>query len=252
MFPNTQFDEKILKDSQEYAKSFQKYDFSDLIEFNDNFLAGSWDGIYGILIFEDGIKSYPLDPNNKLKSKVAIFNEIQKREALKMWNFPYLIQNEIIRPMLEQNRYFSNHDFIKDRSCGSFLTFTSDDVIPEECLDKSKWTEHLCSSSDLSPIQFMKVMTEIHNRRDRDDILNFYNDKVKKGIDSSYKESITLYQHLEMPYRLRLFGNDDSSYTKLFATEEEAFDCYNKMKELAKTKSSGYDVIKELGFLFSN
>lgn len=252
MFPNKQFDETLLKDSVEYAKSFQEYDFSELIAFNDNFLSGSWDGIYGILIFENGFKEHHKKSDSTLKSKVAIFNEIQKRETLKIWNFPYVIQNEIIKPMLDQNRYFSNHDFIECRKNGSFLTFTSDDIIPEECLDKSKWTEHLCSASELSPVQFMRVMTEIHNRKDRDDILNFYNDKTKKSIEDSYQESITLYQHLEMPYKLLLQGNDDCSYTKLFATEQEAFDCYNKMKELAKTKSSGYDVIDELGFLFSN
>lgn len=243
MFPNTHFDVNILSNNNDYAKVFQSGYFSDLIDFNEDFLSGSWDGKYGLITFRD-------DSNNEeLRSRVELHKDLCDESRLKVSIFPYNIVKSYINPIVNTNRTFSNHDHIKNRKQGSFITFTSDDIIPDEVFDTNKWTEHHCSNPTLSLSQFNNVMLYINTLDNKEAILDHYYINLNNDIEIMYNEMICTQTHLEKPYELCVHGNDDTSYIKLFATEKEAWDCYNDMKHLAGNLS-GNEILAKYDFVY--
>lgn len=222
------------------------YSFSELIEFKDNFLCGNWDGRFGLFVFSDHTEKDSLDSFFKINLKV------ENDEFLSTLNFPYEFRESFIQSIIDENRYFSNHDSLINKKQGNFLTLTTDNTIPES-IDLTQWTEHQCSTMELTPQQFAKVMSHIYAlpEIERDKIIAFREKEIKKRVKNRMESYILTYPCQERPYSIKLYGNDDCSYIKLFETKEAAWDCYQELKKFSMIEDS-YDLIERLGFVHDN
>lgn len=249
MFEKQHADYTILsKELQPYGKRMaEAFEFSAFLPFKDQFLCGNWDQKYGLVTFKD----YSQD--KKLKSFLAIQLEMEERETLSTFNFPYPFSKDVVDKMLEENRFISNHDLIENRSQGDFLTITSDSMFHGDEFKKEEWEEHKCRSSTLTAVQYAKIMLHIHSlpEEERDYILKFNQDKIKKTIEMNILSYRKTSPCTERPFALCIYGNDDCSYIKLFETKEAAWKCFKQLQYGSKIRDS-YDFIHELGFDYDN
>lgn len=246
MFKNEKANLKLIteKNSRQLAKSYiENEKFSTFVDFSSDFLSGSWENKYGLLIFRDHNKDETLDSFSKIKK------EIQDREVLSVQNFPYDFKVKFINPIIDKNRYLSNYETVKNRKHGNLIILTSDDADFEKEFDSSIWTEELCSVSRLTPQQLVYVFKEIFSlpEKEKNDILLFNKREIERKTQYLTEYYFNTQHHQEKPFSLKLYGNDNIYYIQTFKQKEDAWACYQEMVKKSKTEDS-YELVKRLGF----
>lgn len=256
MFVNKKTNLDFISDNlRDYAKAMTKNaQFSAFIEFKTNFLAGNWDGKYGLVRFTDHrIETSRQDP---LKHFLEIVVETQNKSMTEIYHFPHPFC-EKVKEIVQKKRYFSNSDYMTQFPVGSkkrnfaYLSLTDDNVI-HESIDMSQWKELKVGFTELTPTEYAEVMLLIHSlpEDEKNYILDYHKKKAQKSAERDIEYYFKTQSCYERPFSIDLFGNDDCAYTRLFETKEQAWECYKDLAANAM-KEDGYDLVDRLGFDFS-
>lgn len=252
MFPKSNFDPSLLNGSNSYASSFNEhYHFTEMVEFKDQFLCGNWDKKYGLIVFYNAF-----DRKNSqvaVKPLAQIISDIYESESTSIYNFNRDVFDRFIKPMFDNSQCFSNFNKEINSKSKCLLTISDENREVLKYLKSDYWSEIKVSFTELSAVQFAKLMVAIHSlpEDERDKILHDYNKKREDRVESSINDFSKTVAHVEKPYVLKIIGNDDSSYIQLFETEKEAWKCYLALKKGAMTKCN-WTLVEELGFVTDN
>lgn len=150
---------------------------------------------------------------------------------------------------VQQEKFFSEEINKKEIKIYSDIEKPSDDILYHFSFKVDKNTDMLCSDEN------NKAFCEITFHKNVDDLKTM----IKKCIDRSESKYLTgdMLNELvetvpckERPYKVYIYGVDDSSYTKTFKTFEEVKDIALCLQMFDKVYTQEF--IEEFNFIFTN
>lgn len=228
----------------DYVKSLIKDSkTSDMVEFyNPWFLAGAFSGKFGLLTIENCLKSYGDELKTQAEHYEECVNELVNCHTLSAILKP---KNTVFQFISGAYSKKSATPQTKDKYGKDYHRFFTKKPDERILTNNHPHLEiHNCGDHSVSGKGLLISMKEALNLYSKEEVIKAIDDSLSnadRDLERYFSDERNVYPTYELPFRVRLIGNDDSSWSMCYSTEEEAMEVRKEIiKNPTKTTVDKY------------
>jgi flavodoxin len=183
------------------------------------------------------------DKRKGAQSIVTILSDYKKSLEINTCYFPPEMKRVVSQKNWDSYEFLAAPKDMKDK------WFLRKDEIPKELFETieiKNSEQFVCSDFKLSNRQMVEVLEDVIFLEAWPSIKEKWQNNIEDAFQSFYNTINGIWCE-ERPIRIYVCGCDDSSYTLVVSSKEEAKEIFEKIQDGAT-----YETLKNLGFVFSN